>query len=283
MEIKKIMVLGAGQMGGGIAQVCAQAGYQVIMRDVNEEFLSRGLKIIENNLDRSLKNGRISAEEKNAALARIATTLSLEDGQDADVVIEAIVEDAQIKHHTFAELDRICSPQTILASNTSSLPITQIAAATKRPAKVIGMHFMNPVPAMKLVEVICGLATSAETNRLIVDLAKKLGKVPVEVSDYPGFVANRILLPMINEAVYCVMEGVGTVEGVDNVMKLGMNHPMGPLALADLIGLDTCLAILEVLYDGFKDSKYRPCPLLRKYVSAGWYGRKSGRGFYSYE
>lgn len=283
MEIRKIMVLGAGQMGGGIAQVCAQAGYQVIMRDVNEEFLSRGLKIIENNLDRSLKNGRISAEEKNAALARIATTLSLEDGQDADVVIEAIVEDAQIKHHTFAELDRICSPQTILASNTSSLPITQIAAATKRPAKVIGMHFMNPVPAMKLVEVICGLATSAETNRLIVDLAKKLGKVPVEVSDYPGFVANRILLPMINEAVYCVMEGVGTVEGVDNVMKLGMNHPMGPLALADLIGLDTCLAILEVLYDGFKDSKYRPCPLLRKYVSAGWYGRKSGRGFYSYE
>lgn len=283
MEIKKIMVLGAGQMGGGIAQVCAQAGYQVIMRDVNEEFLSRGLKIIENNLDRSLKNGRISAEEKNAALAGIATTLSLEDGQDADVVIEAIVEDAQIKHHTFAELDRICSPQTILASNTSSLPITQIAAATKRPAKVIGMHFMNPVPAMKLVEVICGLATSAETNRLIVDLAKKLGKVPVEVSDYPGFVANRILLPMINEAVYCVMEGVGTVEGVDNVMKLGMNHPMGPLALADLIGLDTCLAILEVLYDGFKDSKYRPCPLLRKYVSAGWYGRKSGRGFYSYE
>lgn len=283
MEIKKIMVLGAGQMGGGIAQVCAQAGYQVIMRDVNEEFLSRGLKIIENNLDRSLKNGRISAEEKNAALARIATTLSLEDAQGVDVVIEAIVEDAQIKHHTFAELDRICSPQTILASNTSSLPITQIAAATKRPAKVIGMHFMNPVPVMKLVEVICGLATSAETNRLIVDLAKTLGKVPVEVSDYPGFVANRILLPMINEAVYCVMEGVGTVEGVDNVMKLGMNHPMGPLALADLIGLDTCLAILEVLYDGFKDSKYRPCPLLRKYVSAGWYGRKSGRGFYSYE
>jgi len=283
MEIKKIMVLGAGQMGGGIAQVCAQAGYQVILWDIKEEFLSRGLKVIENNLDRSLKNGRMSAEEKNAALARIATTLSLEDGQDADVVIEAIVEDAQIKHHTFAELDRVCSPQTILASNTSSLPITQIAAATKRPAKVIGMHFMNPVPVMKLVEVICGLATSAETNRLIVDLAKTLGKVPVEVSDYPGFVANRLLLPMINEAVYCVMEGVGTVEGIDNVMKLGMNHPMGPLALADLIGLDTCLAILEVLYDGFKDSKYRPCPLLRKYVSAGWYGRKSGRGFYSYE
>jgi len=283
MEIKKIMVLGAGQMGGGIAQVCAQAGYQVILWDIKEEFLSRGLKVIENNLDRSLKNGRMSAEEKNAALARIATTLSLEDGQDADVVIEAIVEDAQIKQHTFAELDRVCSPQTILASNTSSLPITQIAAATKRPAKVIGMHFMNPVPVMKLVEVICGLATSAETNRLIVDLAKTLGKVPVEVSDYPGFVANRLLLPMINEAVYCVMEGVGTVEGIDNVMKLGMNHPMGPLALADLIGLDTCLAILEVLYDGFKDSKYRPCPLLRKYVSAGWYGRKSGRGFYSYE
>lgn len=283
MEIKKILVLGAGQMGAGIAQVCAQAGYQVVLRDLQEEFLLRGLAMIENNLTSSLKKGRIKGEDKAATLAGITTTISLEAGQDVDVVIEAIVEDAEIKRATFAELDRICPPRTILASNTSSLPITQIAAATKRPDQVIGMHFMNPVPVMKLVEVICGLATSAQTYQVIAELAKRLDKVPVVVNDSPGFVSNRILLPMINEAVYCLMEGVGTVEGIDSVMKLGMNHPMGPLALADLIGLDTCLAIMEVLYDGFKDSKYRPCPLLRKYVSAGWYGRKSGRGFYSYE
>lgn len=282
MEIKKVMVLGAGQMGGGIAQVCAQAGIEVVLRDVKDEFIDRGMKLIEKNLSRSVEKGRMTEDEKAAILGRFTTTLSLEDGKDVDLVIEAIVEDAKIKRETFAALDEICPPHAILASNTSSLPITQIAAATKRPEKVIGMHFMNPVPVMKLVEVIRGIATSDETYQVIDDLSKKLDKVPVEVNDFPGFVSNRILLPMINEAVYCLMEGVGTVEGIDTVMKLGMNHPMGPLALADLIGLDTCLAIMEVLYDGFKDSKYRPCPLLRKYVTAGWYGRKSGRGFYTY-
>lgn len=283
MEIRKIMVLGAGQMGGGIAQVCAQAGYQVLLRDIKDEFVARGIKIIEKNLTRNVEKGRMSQDEMNAVLGRISTTLSLEDGHDVDIVIEAIIEDAKLKAETFSTLDRVCPPHAILASNTSSLPITQIAAATKRPEKVIGMHFMNPVPVMKLVEVIRGIATSDETNKVIHDLSVKLDKVPVEVNDYPGFVSNRILLPMINEAVYCLMEGVGTVEGIDTVMKLGMNHPMGPLALADLIGLDTCLAIMEVLYDGFKDSKYRPCPLLRKYVTAGWFGRKSGRGFYKYD
>ncbi|MDW7650413.1 MAG: 3-hydroxybutyryl-CoA dehydrogenase [Bacillota bacterium] len=282
MEIKKIMVLGAGQMGGGIAQVCAQAGYQVVVRDIKDEFIERGMSVIEKNLSRNVEKGRMTEEEKAAVLGRFSTTLSLEDGKDVDLVIEAIVEDVKIKNETFAALDRICPPHAILASNTSSLPITQIAAATNRPEKVIGMHFMNPVPVMKLVEVIRGIATSDETYQVIEDLSKKLEKVPVEVNDFPGFVSNRILLPMINEAVYCLMEGVGTAEGIDTVMKLGMNHPMGPLALADLIGLDTCLAIMEVLYDGFKDSKYRPCPLLRKYVTAGWLGRKTGRGFYTY-
>ncbi|MBS3947269.1 MAG: 3-hydroxybutyryl-CoA dehydrogenase [Dethiobacter sp.] len=283
MEIKKIMVLGAGQMGGGIAQVAAQAGYQVVLRDVKEEFVQRGLKVIAKNLQRSVEKGRLAAEEMAAILARISPTLSLEDGHDVDLVIEAIIEDVALKKETFAALDAICPPQAILASNTSSVPITQIAASTKRPEKVIGMHFMNPVPVMKLVEVIRGIATSDETCLVITDLSKKLGKVPVEVNDFPGFVSNRVLLPMINEAVYCLMEGVGSAEGIDTVMKLGMNHPMGPLELADLIGLDTCLAIMEVLYDGFKDSKYRPCPLLRKYVAAGWLGRKTGRGFYIYE
>lgn len=282
MESKKIMVLGAGQMGGGIAQVCAQAGYQVLLRDVKDEFVARGMSIIGKNLSRNVEKGKLSEAEKHAVLGRISTTLLLEDGHDADIVIEAIIEDVQLKKETFATLDAVCPPHAILASNTSSVPITQIAAATKRPEKVIGMHFMNPVPVMKLVEVIRGIATSDETYRVIDDLSKKLDKVPVEVNDFPGFVSNRILLPMINEAVYCLMEGVGTAEGIDTVMKLGMNHPMGPLALADLIGLDTCLAIMEVLYDGFKDSKYRPCPLLRKYVAAGWLGRKTGRGFYTY-
>lgn len=282
VDIKKIMVLGAGQMGGGIAQVCAQAGYQVVLRDIKDEFVEKGMKVIEKNLLRSVEKGRLTADEKDAILGRFTTTLTLDDGHDVDLVIEAIVEDAKIKAETFAALDRICPPHAILASNTSSLPITQIAAATKRPEKVIGMHFMNPVPVMKLVEVIRGIATSDDTYQVIEDLSKKLEKVPVQVNDFPGFVSNRILLPMINEAVYCVMEGVGDVEGIDTVMKLGMNHPMGPLALADLIGLDTCLAIMEVLYDGFKDTKYRPCPLLRKYVTAGWLGRKTGRGFYTY-
>lgn len=283
MEIKTIMVLGAGQMGGGIAQVAAQAGYQVVLRDIKEEFVQRGLKVMTKNLQRSVEKGRLTAEEMAAVLARISPTLSLEDGKDVDLVIEAIIEDVALKEETFAALDAICPPQAILASNTSSVPITQIAAATKRPEKVIGMHFMNPVPVMKLVEVIRGIATSDETCLVITELSKKLGKVPVEVNDFPGFVSNRVLLPMINEAVYCLMEGVGTAEGIDTVMKLGMNHPMGPLELADLIGLDTCLAIMEVLCAGFKDSKYRPCPLLRKYVAAGWLGRKTGRGFYVYE
>ncbi len=283
MEIKKIMVLGAGQMGGGIAQVCAQKGYQVVLRDINDQFVQRGLGVIEKNLLRGVEKGRMTAEEKDAVMSRITPTLTLDAGADADVVIEAIIEDAQLKKETFEALDTICPAHTILASNTSSLPITQIAAATKRPEKVIGMHFMNPVPVMKLVEVIRGIATSDETYQVIESLSKELGKVPVEVNDFPGFVSNRILLPMINEAVYCLMEDVGSAEGIDTVMKLGMNHPMGPLELADLIGLDTCLAIMEVLYDGFKDSKYRPCPLLRKYVTAGWLGRKSGRGFYIYK
>lgn len=283
MEIKTIMVLGAGQMGGGIAQVCAQAGYSVIMRDISDIFVERGMKVIDKNLQRGVEKGRLTAAEKEAVLGRIRTTLTLDEGVEADMVIEAIIEDAKLKNETFSALDRICPGHTILASNTSSLPITQIAAATKRANKVIGMHFMNPVPVMKLVEIIRGIATDDETCRVVEDLAKKLDKVPVEVNDYPGFVSNRILLPMINEAVYCLMEGVGTVEGIDTVMRLGMNHPMGPLALADLIGLDTCLAIMEVLYEGFRDSKYRPCPLLRKYVTAGWFGRKSGRGFYVYE
>ena len=283
MEIKKIMVLGAGQMGGGIAQVAAQAGYPVVLRDIKDEFVQRGMKTIEKNLQRNVEKGRLSAEEMAAVLGRIAPTLSLEDGRDVDLVIEAVIEDVSLKREIFTALDTICPPQAILASNTSSVPITQIAAVTKRPEKVIGMHFMNPVPVMKLVEVIRGIATSDETYRVIEELSRKLDKVPVEVNDFPGFVSNRVLLPMINEAVYCLMEGVGTAEGIDTVMRLGMNHPMGPLALADLIGLDTCLAIMEVLYDGFKDSKYRPCPLLRKYVTAGWLGRKTGRGFYVYE
>jgi 3-hydroxybutyryl-CoA dehydrogenase len=282
VDIKTIMVLGAGQMGGGIAQVCAQAGYQVILRDISDAFVERGMKVIDKNLLRSVEKGRMSSLEKDEVMGRIKTTLTLDDAAEADIVIEAIIEDARLKNETFAALDRICPEHTILASNTSSLPITQIAAATKRPHKVIGMHFMNPVPVMKLVEVIRGIATDDETYSVVEDLSKKLDKVPVEVNDSPGFVSNRILLPMINEAVYCLAEGVGTVEGIDTVMRLGMNHPMGPLALADLIGLDTCLAIMEVLYDGFRDSKYRPCPLLRKYVTAGWLGRKSGRGFYTY-
>jgi 3-hydroxybutyryl-CoA dehydrogenase len=282
MEIKKIMVLGAGQMGGGIAQVCAQAGYQVVLRDINDQFVQRGLKVIEKNLLRGVEKGRMTAEEKDAVMGRITPTITLDAGADVDIVIEAIIEDALLKKETFEALDAICPAHAILASNTSSLPITQIAAATKRPEKVIGMHFMNPVPVMKLVEVIRGIATADETYSVIEDLSRKLGKVPVEVNDSPGFVSNRILLPMINEAVYCLAEGVGNAEGIDTVMKLGMNHPMGPLELADLIGLDTCLAIMEVLYDGFKDSKYRPCPLLRKYVTAGWLGRKSGKGFYTY-
>ncbi|WP_349774437.1 3-hydroxybutyryl-CoA dehydrogenase [Mesobacillus maritimus] len=281
--MEKIMVIGAGQMGSGIAQVCAEAGYQVTLNDLKPEFVERGLGVITKNLTRQVDKGRITAEQKAEVLARIASSTDLQDAGGVDLIIEAAVENMEVKTKIFAQLDEIAQPHTILASNTSSLPITEIAAATKRPEKVIGMHFMNPVPVMKLVEIIRGLATADEVYQTIEDITKKIGKVPVEVNDFPGFVANRILMPMINEAIYTLYEGVATKESIDEVMKLGMNHPMGPLTLADFIGLDTCLYIMETLYDGFGDPKYRPCPLLRKYVKAGWLGKKSGRGFYVYE
>jgi 3-hydroxybutyryl-CoA dehydrogenase len=282
MEIKKLMVIGAGQMGSGIAQVAAQTGLEVILNDIKEEFVERGLSVIHKNLSRQVEKGRMSEEEKAEILARIQLSTSIEDAKEIDFAVEAAVENMEVKSGIFKQLDQIAPIHAILASNTSSLPITEIAAVTSRPEKVIGMHFMNPVPVMKLVEIIRGLATSDEVYQAVEDLAKKMGKVPVEVNDFPGFVSNRVLMPMINEAIYTVYEGVATPEAVDQVMKLGMNHPMGPLELADFIGLDTCLYIMEVLYEGFGDSKYRPCPLLRKYVKAGWLGRKSGRGFYSY-
>ena len=278
---EKVAVIGAGQMGNGIAHVFAQAGFAVTMIDVAQGALDKGKGTIEKNLDRQVKKGTIDAAAKDATLGRIALNTALASAGDAALVVEAATENRDLKFRIFADLDK-AAPTAILASNTSSISITEIAARTSRPEKVIGMHFMNPVPVMQLVEVIRGLATSDETMRTTVELAKAVGKTPVEVSDYPGFVANRILMPMINEAVYCVMEGVGTPEAIDTVMRLGMNHPMGPLALADLIGLDTCVAILEVLQGGLGDPKYRPCPLLRKYVAAGWLGRKSGRGFYAY-
>ncbi|HZK19046.1 MAG TPA: 3-hydroxybutyryl-CoA dehydrogenase [Clostridia bacterium] len=280
--MKNIMVIGAGQMGSGIAQVAATAGYNVILNDIKEDFVQKGMGIIEKNLNRSVEKGRIDESKKESVLKNIKTSTSLKDASDTDVVIEAIVENIDIKASVFKDLDKFCPEHAILSTNTSSLPITEIAAFTERPEKVIGMHFMNPVPVMKLVEIIKGLATSDETYDIIEDLSTKMGKVPVEVNDAPGFVSNRVLCPMINEAAYTVYEGIATPEAVDQVMKLGMNHPMGPLALGDLIGLDTVLAIMEVLHEGFGDSKYRPCPLLRKYVAAGWLGRKSGRGFYKY-
>lgn len=282
MEIKKVMVIGAGQMGGGIAQVCAQAGFDVKLNDIKEESYTKGLAVITKNLSRNVEKGRMTEDEKNAILGRITKSLDLQDASDVDIIIEAAVENMDIKKSIFAKLDEIAPTHAILATNTSSLPITEIAAVTKRPEHVIGMHYMNPVPVMKLVEIIRGLATSDEVYQAVEDMTRKLEKTPVEVNDFPGFVANRVLMPMINEAIYTLYEGVASVEAIDEVMKLGMNHPMGPLQLADFIGLDTCLYIMETLHEGFGDSKYRPCPLLRKYVNAGWLGKKSGRGFYEY-
>ncbi|MCM3574538.1 3-hydroxybutyryl-CoA dehydrogenase [Mesobacillus subterraneus] len=283
MSVKTILVIGAGQMGSGIAQVCAQAGYSVFLNDLKPEFVERGLAGIKKNLNRQVDKGRMTAEQLDVIVGRIKASTDLQDAGKTDLVIEAAVENMDIKAKIFAQLDEIAPEHAILASNTSSLPITEIAAATKRPEKVIGMHFMNPVPVMKLVEIIRGLATADEVYQTIEDITKTLDKVPVEVNDFPGFVSNRILMPMINEAIYTLYEGVATKEAIDEVMKLGMNHPMGPLTLADFIGLDTCLYIMETLHEGFGDDKYRPCPLLRKYVKAGWLGKKSGRGFYTYE
>jgi 3-hydroxybutyryl-CoA dehydrogenase len=282
MEVKTFGVVGAGQMGNGIAQVAAMSGLQVIMNDIKDEFVNRGLNNITKILTKNIEKGKMTQEEKDAILGRLKTSTSLKDMAAADFVVEAASENESIKFGVFRELDTICRPEVILASNTSSIPIGRIAANTKRAEKVIGMHFMNPVPVMKLVEVIRGIATSDETFQTTWDLSVKFGKTPALSNDYPGFIANRILMPMINEAVYALYHGVGKPEDIDTVMRLGMNHPMGPLTLADFIGLDTCLAIMEVLYNGFCDSKYRPCPLLRKYVEAGWLGRKVGRGFYTY-
>jgi 3-hydroxybutyryl-CoA dehydrogenase len=277
-----IGVIGSGTMGNGIAQVAARAGYTVVMRDVSEEFLERGISTIDKSLQRDVDKERLSTEEKQAITGRIKTTTELEALREASFVIEAVTEDLDVKTEVFKALDRITPPETILASNTSSISITRLGAATSRPDRVIGMHFMNPVPVMKLVEVIRGIATSNETYDKVRGLTDKLGKTALDCNDSPGFVSNRVLMPMINEAVFTLYEGVATRESIDGIMKLGMNHPMGPLALADFIGLDVCLAILKVLYDGFGDPKYRACPLLKRYVDAGWLGRKTGRGFYEY-
>ena len=282
MDVRNFGVVGGGTMGNGIVHVAAQSGFQVILCEVDEALCKKALATIDKNLQRGVDKGKMAAEEKSAILGRIKTTTRLEDLAEADIVVEAVVENFDIKRVIFQKLDASCKASAVLASNTSSISITKLAATTKRPGQVIGMHFMNPVPVMQLVEVIRGIATEEAVLEGVMALSKTMGKVPVEVNDYPGFVSNRVLMPMINEAVYCLMEGVGTPEAIDTVMKLGMNHPMGPLTLADLIGLDTCLFILNVLHEGLGDPKYRPCPLLAKMVDAGYLGRKSGRGFYKY-
>jgi 3-hydroxybutyryl-CoA dehydrogenase len=280
--MNKVTVIGGGTMGNGIAHVAAASGMSVTLIDVSETYTDRALKTISSNLQRGVDKGKMSAEQKEEILGRIGTSTKHESAADSDIVIEAIIEKLEAKTELFSRLDAICRPETILASNTSSISITKIAAATRRPPQVIGMHFMNPVPVMTLVEVIRGIATSDETYRLVEEMSKRMGKTPIEVNDSPGFISNRVLMPMINEAIFALYEGVATPESIDGVMKLGMNHPMGPLTLADFIGLDVCLDILRVLEKGFGDPKYRPCPLLVKMVDAGWLGRKSGRGFYNY-